>query len=296
MAESPARSNALFLDGPLESEESKPPRTESTNPRENDLSGKDWTRNSISIWSDIKKDREELALNHPAIFPKSLAIRLLESFTRSDENTVLDPFAGSGSTLIAAALLNKNGIGFEISPDYIRLAKARSRSMRAEMFDHLKEDSVVLIEEDARNIPRILPRHSVDICITSPPYWDVLTQKRSADSKEIRNYGTHESDLGRISDYMEFIEELCIVFDGVYWALKPGCHCLINLMDLRKGPTFYPFHSDLAVALTKRGYLWDDLIIWDRRQEYNNMRPLGYPTVFRINKAHEFILVMQKPR
>lgn len=36
-------------------------------------------------------------------------------------------------------------------------------------------------------------------------------------------------------------------------------------------------------------------VIWDRRHEYNNMRPLGYPSVFRVNKAHEFILIFRKP-
>jgi len=44
------------------------------------------------------------------------------------------------------------------------------------------------------------------------------------------------------------------------------------------------------------GFIYDDIIIWDRRHEYNNMRPLGYPAVFRVNKAHEFILIFQKPK
>jgi hypothetical protein len=43
------------------------------------------------------------------------------------------------------------------------------------------------------------------------------------------------------------------------------------------------------------GFIYDDLILWDRRQEYNNLRPLGYPYKFRINKVHEFLLIFQKP-
>ena len=39
-----------------------------------------------------------------------------------------------------------------------------------------------------------------------------------------------------------------------------------------------------------------DLIVWDRRWDYNFLRPLGYPAVFRINKIHEYILIFQKPR
>jgi hypothetical protein len=70
-------------------------------------------------------------------------------------------------------------------------------------------------------------------------------------------------------------------------------------MDLRKKDRFFPFHSDLAARLSdrERGGRWifDDLIIWDRRADYNNLRPLGYPAVFRINKVHEFLLIMRRP-
>jgi hypothetical protein len=66
-------------------------------------------------------------------------------------------------------------------------------------------------------------------------------------------------------------------------------------MDLRKKNRFYPFHSDLASRLQAVGYEFDDLIIWNRQSEYNNLRPLGYPAVFRINKVHEFVVLMRKP-
>jgi hypothetical protein len=48
------------------------------------------------------------------------------------------------------------------------------------------------------------------------------------------------------------------------------------------------------LKLREVGFTLDDIIIWDRRREYNNLRPLGYPTVFRVNKVHEFILIFQK--
>lgn len=68
----------------------------------NELDGATWTKYSISVWSDIKKSSEEIALGHPATFPVSLVQRLLQSFTTSADQLVLDPFAGSGSTLIGA--------------------------------------------------------------------------------------------------------------------------------------------------------------------------------------------------
>ena len=70
--------------------------------RANELDGKTWSRNSVSIWSDIRKTSEEVKLGHPAIFPLELVIRLIQCFTSKDDKLVLDPFAGIGSTPIAA--------------------------------------------------------------------------------------------------------------------------------------------------------------------------------------------------
>ena len=67
-------------------------------------------------------------------------------------------------------------------------------------------------------------------------------------------------------------------------------------MDIRKGPHFFPLHMDLTAVMQQLGFFLDDIIIWDRRQEYNNLRPLGYPYVFRVNKIHEFIMIYQKPK
>ena len=65
-------------------------------------------------------------------------------------------------------------------------------------------------------------------------------------------------------------------------------------MDIRKKSEFYPLHSDLATEMQKHGYIFDDIIIWDRQNDYNNMRPLGYPYKYRINKVHEYILIFIK--
>lgn len=260
--------------------------------RANDLDGAQWTRNSISVWSDIRKTPEEAALKHPAMFPRMLVQRLVESFTREGSRTVLDPFSGSGSTVLATYQMGGRGIGFEVSQEYQDLARQRMAAAGAGEADYH------LYPESAGRIPDLLEPESVDLCITSPPYWDILAQKRTADYKEIRDYAGAETDLSRIQDYETFVESLGAVFDGVFTVLRPGAYCIVNVMDLRKKARFFPLHSDLAERLSnpERGgrFIYDDLIIWDRRQEYNNLRPLGYPAVFRINKVHEFLLIFRK--
>jgi DNA modification methylase len=255
--------------------------------RANSLDGRTWTRHSISVWSDLRKSKEEMKLKHPALFPAQLVERIIECFLPPDGRIVLDPFCGLGSTLVAARNLGKLGIGLDINPEYVAAARARLG---------LDPGECRVLEADARALLEHVESESVDLVVTSPPYWDVLTRRRSADGKAVRNYGERSADLGRVSDYREFLAALRGVFEQVLLALKPGAFCAVIVMDLRKGSEFYPFHSDLAAELQAAGFIWDDLIIWDRRQEYNNFRPLGYPAVFRVNKAHEFVVVFQKRR
>ena len=46
----------------------------------NNLSGKEWLQNSFSIWRDIRKNKEELKLKHPAMFPIALAEKLIKIY------------------------------------------------------------------------------------------------------------------------------------------------------------------------------------------------------------------------
>lgn len=268
----------------------------------NALDGKRWIQNSISVWSDIRKSTEEVRLKHPAIFPEMLVERLIETFLPLQGDVILDPFAGSGSTVVTAEKMGKTGIGIELSEEYAALGNQRlgelgSLSETLEETDFAEKLPSVkssIHHGSALKLSEWITPESVDLCITSPPYWDVLNQRRSADHKTVRHYGNHEQDLGVVEDYQEFLTELTRVFEQVYAALRPGGYCCVAVMDLRKKSQFFPFHSDLANKLQEIGFIYDDLIIWNRQAEYNNLRPLGFPSVFRVNKVHEFILLMQK--
>lgn len=261
----------------------------------NELDGKHWMQNSISVWSDIRKTTEETRLKHPAMFPSMLVERLIETFLPPDGAVVLDPFAGSGSTIVTAQQMGKQGIGIELSPDYVALANRRLQELRAALFDDSQHESKVLLASAEELLQYVAP-DSIDLCISSPPYWDILNQRRTADMKSIRNYGNLEGDLGTIEDYEEFLNATTSIYSEVFKTLKAGAYCCIIVMDLRKKNRFFPLHSDLATRLSDAGYIFDDLIIWNRQSEYNNLRPLGYPSVFRVNKVHEYILLLQKPR
>lgn len=262
--------------------------------RANDLNGKEWLKNSFSLWRDIEKNKDEKKLKHPAMFPSQLTSRLINIFTKKNE-IILDPFMGSGSTILSAYLTGRKGIGIELSKEYINLTKKRISEAQLSLIQ--KKHELITPEIYNKNIfeiPKIISENSVDLVITSPPYWDILTEKRTADGKVIRKYGDSEEDLGNIHDYDMFLEKLKSAFLGVYKILKENKYLIIVVMDIRKKSKFYPFHIDIIKKMEEIGFKLDDIIIWDRQKEYNNMRPLGYPFVFRINKVHEYILIFKK--
>ncbi len=70
---------------------------------------------------------------HPAPFPLELAYRLVRMFSFAGD-TVLDPFAGTGTTMIAAMKSGRNSIGVEIEPKYARMAARRLKQESQDLF------------------------------------------------------------------------------------------------------------------------------------------------------------------
>lgn len=82
-----------------------------------------------SIWMDIKG--ASTRGGHPAPYPAALAERLIRMFSFAGD-TVLDPFAGTGSTSVAAIAAGRNSIGNEIEQTYVELAKSKVIEAAAE--------------------------------------------------------------------------------------------------------------------------------------------------------------------
>ena len=277
------------------------------------LDGKTWLRYSISVWDDIEKSAEEKALRHPAMYPSALVERLMDCYLWHT-GVVLDPFLGSGSTLVAALKKGHSGVGIEIVPNFARMAVERLKSncppslfgdgqqptirlvTRAERLSFpADQQTLIVVQDDARNLTAYLEDETIDFLVTSPPYWVIHRRPRTADAKEPRPYSDIPQDLGNIERYVDFLEELGKIFSAAFRVLKPGAYCIVNVMDLRYGSWFIPYHVYILSLLTRQGFRLEDIIIWNRAREYNNLRPLGYPHKFIVNKIHEYLLVFQKP-
>jgi len=71
--------------------------------------------------------------HHPAPFPLELATRLVRMFSFTGD-TVLDPFCGSGTTMVAALRTGRNSIGIDIEPEYCRMAARYLKAENADLF------------------------------------------------------------------------------------------------------------------------------------------------------------------
>jgi len=85
-----------------------------------------------SIWSGVTGASTR---HHPAPYPEELAERLVRMFSFVGD-TVLDPFMGTGTTVVAAAKWGRNSIGVEIDPFYFEMAEKRIRQATASLFSH----------------------------------------------------------------------------------------------------------------------------------------------------------------
>lgn len=264
----------------------------------NCLTAKDWIRGQVAIWELYYEKRDIRDKNiHPAVFPIALPKKCIELFTHKGE-LVLDPFVGIGTTLIAVQELERNAVGFDLNKKYIDFTKERLAQMRINFGDNTK---LIAICDDAINIPKYLNEETVSLCVTSPPYANMLNHKRLNKSlrsdlrinkhyKKVQQYSNNPRDLGTMR-LKEYIDALVEIYKEILPLLKPKAHCVININDLWENNHRYPTHSYIIEAMEKVGYELRNIIIWDKRNLVNRVGIFGWPSNYiTLSTTFEYIL------
>jgi DNA modification methylase len=258
----------------------------------NDLDPKRWLKFQKSWFIHNPPPRKKGVLVHPAKFPETLAQEFIEFFTKKGE-TVLDPMAGTGSTLVAALRAGRNSYGIELNPKYAEIANQVIEEERKILGDHVGSLTSKVIQGDASRVAEYgLPQF--EYVLTSPPYWNMLhargaeTQKKRRASAELDvHYSEDPNDLGNISDYEEFLEKLVSIYKGLKPTLCKNAYLTIIVKNVKKGGKIYPLAWDIARELGK-AYTLKDEKIWV--QDNQRLAPFGLGSAWVSNTFHHYCL------
>ena len=90
----------------------------------NGMSASEWAKHSRSVWKDLPPLTDDPRLKKMIVLPVELIDRLVNIYSK-EEDVVLDPFMGSGTTGLAAQKTNRNFIGIELDPTYYEISQGR---------------------------------------------------------------------------------------------------------------------------------------------------------------------------
>ena len=137
----------------------KPTQKQKTNAA---MTNEEWNTYFNGHWyfNGAKQDK------HLAMFPEELPARLIKMFSFENE-TVLDPFMGSGTTALVAKKLNRNSVGYEINPEFIPIIKEKIGGNDAFMqveTEIIKQPEITVdFEEKVKELPyRFVDTHKLD--------------------------------------------------------------------------------------------------------------------------------------
>jgi len=152
-------------------------------PREkpNDLDPKKWREYEkqglqfLSVWDT--PERDPLGWTQKTIHgscPVEIPRQCIWRFSKEGE-TVLDPFVGTGTTLVACARMKRKGIGIEINPNIAKVAKLNlsAQSLDPEINEWLKKQRLII--GDSRDLKSLgIESESIDLVFAHPPYWSLI--------------------------------------------------------------------------------------------------------------------------
>jgi DNA modification methylase len=258
----------------------------------NDLDPKTWLKFQKSWFVHNPPPRKKGVLVHPAKFPETMAQEFIEFFTKRGE-TVLDPMAGTGSTLIAALRAGRHSYGIELNPKYAEIARRLIAEERQSLGSSIENLKAEIIPGDANHAATFaLPL--IDYVLTSPPYWDMLHAKGAETQKKRRAsadldvfYSDDPNDLGNVHNYEEFVARLVEIYSGLKPLLREKAYLTIIVKNVKKGGKIYPLAWDLGRELGKV-YTLKDEKIWC--QDNQPLAPYGLGSAWVSNTFHHYCL------
>lgn len=211
--------------------------------------------------------------------------QLFRRYTKK-EDWILDPFLGSGTSIIEAQRLERNSIGIELQEDVLKEAYERI------LIEKSNDCRGKLYIEDSReiNISKILKSNSIEkvqFIIFHPPYWDII------------KFSDKENDLSNSKTVKEFLSSFGKVIDNTAKYLEKNRYCSIVIGDKYENSQIVPLGFYCMNLFLERNFLLKAIIVKNfeetkgKRNQKSIWRYRALASDFFIFK-HEYIMVFKK--
>ncbi len=260
----------------------------------NDLTGNEWMFFTKTVWQTSLPSElgHELRRQHYANKPPALMQQIIEFFTRPGQ-TVLDPFAGVGGTLLGASLCGRRATGVELEQRWLDIYLEVCRQEQLEPQEIIHGDSLEvlpgLVEEDRQ----------YDAIVTDPPYSPALKKTMcdgrygwSNRSSPFESFSASPRDFRNAASFEDFYDRMEQVGALFLQLLKPGAYAVVMLRDSYQNGEYIPASFHVAERLRKVGFKLKGVKIW--YQTGAPVRPYGYPFTYVPNIVHHDILIFRK--
>lgn len=230
---------------------------------------------TTSIWSF--KERGEWATHkgdYRGNCSPQVPRNLLLKYTKEND-IVLDPFCGSGTTLIECKLLNRRGIGVDINPRALNLTKERLNFKYNNIFEPK------LIKANSTNLKQKIPNEKIDFIFAHPPYADIIKYSDDIDG-----------DMSRLN-LKEFLNQINLFSKECFRILKKGKICSILIGDIRRNGNVIPLGFYLMNIFIQNGFTLKEIII---KEQYNCKMTEYWRNInasFYL-LSHEYIFILKK--